>query len=181
MTEDADGGRERDDNQEPDADREPDHEVTESADEVDEIEEEAPLSGLRERVEARREAGEVSPFAEIDTEASAEGGELFEEVDVADVDAEAVWDAVVEGEQPPEDLLEEEPADAEPTESPDEHVVNKREYCQRCEFFAAPPDATCTNEGTEIVELLDSDQFRVRNCPKIAADDEALSGFASEE
>ncbi|MBP1987873.1 hypothetical protein [Halolamina salifodinae] len=171
MTEDADAER--------DEDRESDHEATAPADEA---EEETPLSGLRERVEARREAGEASPFAEIDTEASAEGGELFEEVDVADVDTEEVWDAVVEGEQPPEDLLEEEPAvDTERAPAPDEHVINKREYCQRCEFFAAPPDATCTNAGTEIVEMLDSDQFRVRNCPKVAADDEALSGFVSEE
>lgn len=167
--------------------------MTDDADEnradrdAEDIEEEAPLSGLRERVEARREDGEENPFADIDGDIDAEdgveGSELFEQVDVANVDAEAVWDAVVEGEQPPEDLLEgeEETARAaEPTESPDEHVVNKREYCQRCEFFGAPPDATCSNEGTEIVEMLESDQFRVRNCPKVAADDEALSGFATD-
>jgi hypothetical protein len=172
MTEDADEGRE------------PDRDDTETeAAAEDDFAEETPLSGLRERVEARRENGDENPFsdfeADIDAETGAEGSELFEEVDVADVDAEAVWDAVIEGEQAPEDLLEEETArGAEPTESADEHVVNKREYCQRCEFFGAPPDATCSNEGTEIVEMLESDQFRVRNCPKVAADDEALSGFA---
>lgn len=166
MTEEADEGQESD------------HEETEPTAETDE---EAPLSGLRERVEARREASEASPFADIDAEAGSDGEELFEEVDVADVDAEEVWDAVVEGEQPPEDLLEGEPAAAEPGPAPDEHVIDKREYCQRCEYFAAPPNATCTNEGTEIVEMLDSDQFRVRNCPKVANDDEALSGFASQE
>lgn len=162
-----------------DENREPDGEKTEPADGA---EEESPLSGLRERVEARREAGEADPFADIDAEAGDDGSELFEEVDVGEVDTEEVWDAVVEGEQPPEDLLEEETArGVESTGTADEHVVNKREYCQRCEFFGDPPDATCHNEGTEIVEMLESDQFRVRNCPKVAADDEALSGFASQE
>ncbi|MFD1524899.1 carboxypeptidase-like regulatory domain-containing protein, partial [Halolamina salina] len=35
---------------------------------------------------------------------------------------------------------------------------------------AAPPDAVCTNEGTVIVELVDNGHFRVRGCPKVAAD-----------
>ena len=147
-----------------------------------------PLSELRERMESREggDPGE-SPLSELDSEraADAEASELFEEVDVGDIDGEAVWDAVVEGEADAAELLgeeatvEEEPA-VEPGEAADEHVVAKREYCQRCEHFSAPPNATCTNEGTEIVELVDSDHFRVRGCPKVAVDDEALSGFASD-
>lgn len=159
-------------------------------DEAVDTEDDIPLSALRERIEAER-VGEAdgSPLSEV-TRESADGDEaadLFEQVDVGDIDGEVVWDAVVEGDADPEDLLGEEPRSAgepepaaEPTETPDEHVVNKREYCQRCEFFDTPPNATCTNEGAEIVELVDGDHFRVRGCPKVAADDEALRGFVED-
>lgn len=169
-----------------------DEQPTDGDEHVDDVdpEEDLPLSSLRERVGAERgsEADE-SPLSEVAQEGGveAEESELFEEVDVGDIDSEAVWDAVVEGDADPEDLLGEEPRTepeaepaAEPTGTPDEHVIDKREYCQRCEFFSDPPNATCSNEGTEIVELVDSDHFRVRGCPKVAADDEALSGFAQE-
>ena len=151
-----------------------------------------PLSELRERVGRRHDAeADESPLSEVaaSTPEGSEGSELFEEVDVGEIDGEAVWDAVVEGDTDPEDLLGEEPGEmspdedptVEPTADPDEHVVDKREYCQRCEFFSSPPATACENAGTEIVELVDNDHFRVRDCPKVAADDEALSGFASEE
>ncbi|NHX36896.1 MULTISPECIES: hypothetical protein [Halolamina] len=157
---------------------------------ADDAEGDVPLSALRERIEAEREAAadtDADPFAGVDEGepvSEAEATELFEEVEVGDIDAEAVWDAVVEGDAEVTDLLGEEPGvepTVEPTGTPDEHVVDKREYCQRCEFFAEPPAATCTNEGTEIVELVDDGHFRVRGCPKVAADDEALPGFVSEE
>lgn len=172
-------------------DEEPaDEQSTDEDEHVEEVdpEEELPLSALRDRVEAEKgPAADESPLSEVAQEGGAEESELFEEVDVGDVDSEAVWDAVVEGNADPEDLLGEEPRTepegepaAEPTDTPDEHVIDKREYCQRCEFFNDPPNATCTNEGTEIVELVDSDHFRVHGCPKVAVDDEALSGFAAE-
>lgn len=162
---------------------------TPSEDGVADPDEELPLSALRERVEAQRES-DTDPFAEVgddDTAADVDSAELFEEVEVGDIDGEAIWDAIVEGDADAEELLGEEPRlesesepTVEPTEAPDEHVIEKREYCQRCEFFTEPPEATCTNDGTEIVELVDNDHFRVRDCPKVAADDEALSGFASD-
>lgn len=52
----------------------------------------------------------------------------------------------------------------------DERVIDKREYCQRCRHFADPPDAVCTRGGTEIVEVVDSGRFRVRNCPVVAGE-----------
>ena len=177
---------EGDDGENRDRTRDDDH----TTDEAD-PEEEIPLSALRERVEARREAAdEESPFADVaeDEPADAESSELFEAVDVGEIDGEKVWDAIVEGDAEADELLGGEPRTesdaepaAEPTETPDEHVVDKREYCQRCEFFATPPNATCTNEGTEIVELVDDGHFRVRGCPKVADDDEALSGLVTEE
>lgn len=166
----------------------------ETASESDPEAERVPLSSLRERLEARTDEAEAegavdedAPLSELAREAQesseAERSELFEEVDVGDVDGEAIWEAVVEEGQPPEELLGEpgEPSAAEPTSQPDEHVVDKREYCQRCEFFSEPPETACTNEGTEIIELVDNDSFRVRNCPKTGEDDEALQSMIGDE
>jgi len=160
-------------------------------------EERAPLSSLRERIDARdaaadaAESGEVdpdAPLSELAAEASesseAERSELFEEVDVGGVDSEAVWDAVVEEGNPPEEILgepAEEPTTPEPTGVQDEHVIDKREYCQRCEFFTQPPTVACTNDGTQIVELVDSDSFRVRNCPKVQGDSDDLRSVVEDE
>lgn len=154
--------------------------------------ERVPLSSMRERLEAQAATGEGdvdadAPLSDLAEEAQAsseaERSELFEEVDVGDVDPEAVWEAVVEAGDPPEEMFGEPEgaSPAEPTESPDEHVIDKREYCQRCEFFCAPPTVACTNEGTEIVELVDSDSFRVRNCPKVDADDGALRSMIGDD
>ena len=172
-----DGGDEHETGEEP-AESEP---VPES--------ERLPLSSLRERLDARDDdrVDDDAPLSELADEASgsseAERSELFAEMDVADLDADEVWDAVVEEGQPPEELLEESEDEGapEPTASPDEHVVNKREYCQRCEFFSDPPRVSCRNEGTEIVEMPDSDTFRVRNCPKVEADDGKLRSMVDEE
>ncbi|SDM56351.1 hypothetical protein SAMN04487949_2094 [Halogranum gelatinilyticum] len=51
-----------------------------------------------------------------------------------------------------------------------DETVSKRDYCQKCPHFSEPPEATCTHEGTEIVEVVTVEQFRVRNCPMV--DDE---------
>lgn len=48
-----------------------------------------------------------------------------------------------------------------------EHVVPKSDYCQSCPYLDAPPELACTHEGTEIVEVVDNERFRVRNCPMI--------------
>lgn len=149
--------------------------------------EEAPLSTLAAEVRARDDAG----------------GDPFENVEVGSLDGEALWDAVVDERANPADVLPASDsdvggaaeaaaaADADETatdvDDPDEsngaadHVVDKREYCQRCEYFSAPPEVACTNAGTDIVELADGDRFRVRNCPKVAAGDEPFSTRLDEE
>jgi hypothetical protein len=48
-----------------------------------------------------------------------------------------------------------------------EHVVPKDKYCQSCPYLDDPPELACTHEGTEIVEVVDNERFRVRNCPMI--------------
>jgi len=54
----------------------------------------------------------------------------------------------------------------------DVRIVPKRDYCQRCQFFSAPPEMRCTYEGSEIVEMEDTDSFRVADCPVVRGDAE---------
>jgi len=118
-------------------------------------------------VEEPSVARESDPFAELDAEATAAGAgpddpdDAFEEMEVDDVEAEAVWETLAEDEEPG-------PApDPEPPDEPVDRVVDKRQYCQRCPHFTEPPEVACGHEGTEIVEVVNSDEFRVRNCPMI--------------
>lgn len=123
---------------------------------------EAPLGGLNEEIRRRRDRG---------------GDDLFErafaEVEVESVQPDAVW----------ERLSEEEPEESEFAAEPgrDDHdgravrVVDKRAYCQGCRYFSAPPIVSCTHEGTEIVELVDVDHFRVVDCP-VVEENERLAG-----
>jgi hypothetical protein len=129
----------------------------------------APLEDLAREVRGRREARE-SQAADAD---GPPDDDLFESVDVGDVDDEAVWEAFVEGETGPEEQVGL-GAEAERADDPDERVVPKRDFCQRCPHFAAPPETACTHEGTTIVEAVDTDRFRVRNCP-VVEDEDAVS------
>ncbi len=80
----------------------------------------------------------------------------FTEVEVGEVDEDAVRAGLQDGDAPTA------------AGTSEEVVVPKRKYCERCEHFADPPNATCTNDGTEILELVDMDHFRVVNCPVVA-------------
>ncbi|CCQ37569.1 uncharacterized protein Nmlp_3442 [Natronomonas moolapensis 8.8.11] len=87
--------------------------------------------------------------------------DVFEEMETADLDEEAVWEAVFEesgGDTGPEAETEE-GADA---------VVRKEQYCKKCKHFSEPPELACNNPDTEIVEVVGVDEFRVRNCPVVA-------------
>lgn len=133
-------------------------------------EDETPLSDLANDVRARRETDptDESPF---------------EAVDVETVDGEALWDAVVDGTDGPSESSSETTdgaGDAGEAADAEEYVVDKREFCQRCRFFSAPPAIDCEHEGTDIVELVDSDRFRVRGCPMVDDDDGWRSKLADE-
>lgn len=129
----------------------------------DQSDEEAPLADLARSMEEEPE--------------EAPGEDLFEEMEVGGLEAEAVWETVAESETEgagpgsggPGGAVEE----VEPEgPAPDgEHVVDKREFCHRCTHFTEPPETACAHEGTEIVEVVDSDHFRVRNCPMVGEDD----------
>lgn len=133
-------------------------------------EDETPLSDLANDVRAR---GETDPTDESP----------FEAVDVETVDGEALWDAVVDGTDGPSEPSSETTngaGDVGGSADAEEHVVDKREFCQRCRFFSAPPAVACEHEGTDIVELVDGDRFRVRGCPMIDDDDGWRSKLADE-
>lgn len=98
----------------------------------------------------------------------ADADDPFEEVEVPDVDEEAVWSALDDRGDDGADL-------ADLTDSLDagdervEAVVPKSQFCERCEHFSEPPEISCGHEGTEIRELVDVEQFRVVDCPVVAS------------
>ncbi|SFR58085.1 hypothetical protein SAMN04487947_2519 [Halogeometricum rufum] len=139
----------------------------------------APLSDLVRRIERRRserrDAGRTDGRdGRVDGAAAADDAEsLFESMAVETVDSEAMWAGLVEeddgatGVGPAGDAAE--PVDDE-LPGHDDHVVPKSEFCQQCPHLAAPPELACTHEGTEIVEVVETDRFRVRNCPMVDED-----------
>ncbi len=117
------------------------------------------------------------PFEEFeksaDSDVSAEAiDDLFEPVEIADIDDEAVWEAILaeDGDNPGTDSK----ADRSGA------VVPIERYCKRCEFFSKPPDVACTHPNTEIVELVGVDQFRVSNCPIVVQRGHEGAGFSDE-
>jgi hypothetical protein len=127
----------------------------------------APLDDLAREVREKRAARESG--ADVDADAVVDS-DLFESVEVDHVDDDAVWESFVEGETGPEERVGL-GADAEQAADPAEHVVPKRDFCQRCPHFTDPPEVACTHEGTDIVEAVDADRFRVRNCPVVEEED----------
>ena len=112
----------------------------------------APLGDLADRMREQREGVE-------------EDDDLFDEIDVGDVDEETLWEQVATEEA----FVTEPPVDRE-------DVVEKATYCEKCEFFTGPPRTRCTHEGTTILELADVEHFRVRNCP-VVLEEEALENI----
>lgn len=122
----------------------------------------APFEDLARETRARRETRDDG----VDWDG------LFESVETPEVDAEAVWEALADDADDADDLaagvgVGSDPDAVEATGAPgvDEHVVPKRAYCQQCPRFSDPPEVACTREDTAVVEVVDADRFRVRNCP----------------
>lgn len=92
---------------------------------------------------------------------SSETDRLFEEKDIPEIDTDVVWEQL---EQPePIEQFEEEP---------EVRVVDKKTYCETCEYFSSPPDMHCTHDGTEIRELVDFEHVEVVNCPIVKRNEE---------
>ncbi len=92
-----------------------------------------------------------------------QGGDIFEKIDVSNIDPETVWDTLGSARQP---TVGGAAQHADP-DGPVEHVVDKQEYCQDCPYFTEPPETACTHETATIVSVVDSDRFRVRDCPMV--------------
>ncbi|KOX92234.1 hypothetical protein [Haloarcula rubripromontorii] len=99
-----------------------------------------PFSGMDDRGE--------DPFGSAES--------AFERVDVDHIDADKVWAEIAD--------------DDESKSAPESRYaeVSKHRYCEQCEHFSEPPNAHCTNEGTEIVEFLDMETVRLLDCPIVA-------------
>jgi hypothetical protein len=110
---------------------------------------------------------ENDPFDDIEPSENT----LFTEVDVDEMDDEEVWARLDEsdgenGETAPGASPETGTAAREPAvPTSGETVVDKRSFCERCEHFSEPPEVSCGYPDGEIVELVDTGRFRVRNCP----------------
>jgi hypothetical protein len=132
--------------------------------------------------------GESDPFADIEgveveddpfTDLSVGDGDpstdfgpsdntLFTDEDGAALDDEAVWEQIdgdADEAATVPDLDEDLGESADGAVETGETVVKKRSYCERCEHFSQPPEVSCGYPNSEIVELVDTGRFRVRNCP----------------
>lgn len=123
----------------------------------------APLGDLADRIRSRRSGpADGAEGLSGDEAAAVDLEDLFQAASFEEVESDDLWDAL--------DDEETFGAGIEAGEGPDEHIVPKRQYCENCpkEAFSAPPDVRCTNPGTAIVEYVDIDHVRVRNCPVVA-------------
>lgn len=111
---------------------------------------EGPLGELAADVDARRERREAGE------------DELFESMDVGEVDADALW----------EQVETEEPSVATP-DSREIREVDKRKYCASCPYFSQPPVVHCEHDGSDILGQVDMETFEVADCP-IVLEDERL-------
>lgn len=94
----------------------------------------------------------------------------FEEMDVGALDDENAWESLADADADGRAAPGGAATRVGETDDRPEHVVSKREYCQRCRHFSDPPAVECGHDGTDIVEAVDSDQFRVRGCPMVSDD-----------
>lgn len=98
-----------------------------------------------------------------DRSASGDVADPFDRESFEALGPAGLWDAI-------ESTGPDTPADREPIETTgDTAVVPKRDYCERCGYFSAPPDSRCTNDGTTIIEFVDRTRLRVAGCPFVGA------------
>jgi hypothetical protein len=118
------------------------------------------------------EAGEEDPFADLgggpqprtrddDGTSSDDPFDSFESVDVDEVDPDEVWANLSSLEDATEEF-----------DGKVYYEVSKHRFCERCEYFSGPPEATCTFEGADIVEFVDMETVRLVNCPIVAEQEE---------
>ena len=119
--------------------------------------EDAPLSDLRRDVDERR-GRDDDDFEE-----------LFAEMEVGDVDEAEVWaelaDSADEQVVDPGAVTD---AVGESVDADGDATVVDKSLCHGCPHFADPPETACTHDGTTIEAEVDTEHFRVRDCPVVA-------------
>lgn len=119
--------------------------------------------------------GDLGAGSDPSTDSGPSDNTLFTDEGDTELDEEAVWERLEGGgeERAEPETTPELDAGGEPDRTPQsgaegegrETVVKKRSYCEQCEHFSEPPAVACTYPGAEIVELVTTSQFRVRDCP----------------
>lgn len=123
-------------------------------------EREGPLSDLAAEVDERRRRSDDDSF------------EAFESVEVDEIDGEQLWARLADEDGRTVGVA------APPEESADDRDVRTipKDTCHGCPYFAAPPEVACTHEGTDILELVGTDRFRVADCPMVV-DEETVGAL----
>ncbi len=122
-----------------------------------------PLADLAAEVEQRRRSDQS-------TRDRSDLDDTFTEVNVEDVDVDDLWT----------DLMGEDSGDlvvaASPEESEDDRDVRTipKTTCHGCPYFAEPPAVNCTHDGTDILSMVDTERFRVADCPMVVDEDAPL-------
>jgi len=126
----------------------------------------------------------------------------FESMDVGELDSEAVWESLADAETDAPTGESATEADAATEQAPSaeatgvgvgvsanrvegsagrpEYVVPKTDFCQQCSYLSDPPELACGHEGSEIVAVVDSEQFRISGCPFVDRDPESTMGGRSQ-
>lgn len=116
--------------------------------------------------------GDEDPFEtleDVDDDLDVDPEELFTEVDIESVDESAVWEELSESDENGSGIsLGTADGFTDIEDDGDGVIVPKESYCQQCEYFSSPPATECTNPGTEILELVDIEHFRVQECPVVS-------------
>jgi hypothetical protein len=102
------------------------------------------------------EPGAEDPFEDLGVETLPEE-DVWADEDGGSVDADSIVPEVQES-----------APDLDVPTGEKEAVVDKRRYCESCEYFSEPPEVACSHSGTEIRELVDVDHFKVYACPIVA-------------
>lgn len=104
---------------------------------------------------ADRFADDLDPDElDVDDDLAADVDELIEDRSVPS----AAGDPATAGESAPSAVAAES----------DETIVSTQHYCRSCEYFSEPPEVHCNHEGTTIVEFVDLEHAKVRDCPVVA-------------
>ncbi|MFB6299029.1 MAG: hypothetical protein ABEH65_02075 [Halobacteriales archaeon] len=129
-----------------------------------EADRDGPLAGLAEAVDERRKN-------RGDDDIGLEG---FDEQEFTEIDSDQLWAELERsGDEP---VAVGDPPDEKPDVDGDVRVIPDS-TCHRCRFFDTPPAVACTHEGTEILEMVDDDHFKVVDCPMVVDEDDADDGF----